>query len=234
MKTIKSITGMVVLSSSLLVTSAQAAVNLSGSYIGAHLGYGWSNLNDKNISKSAVSELLPGRTDNFSSSSNTHGVGGRLFSGYMVNDLVGIEVGYSIYSKSSSSAKIVRRNRRVELDATNKVTAVDLLGVYRLPVRSINNVTLNLKAGVAYVMNVYSVDVDVNSAGPEPLDRQRSNNFRPKFAVGADYALTDAINFGVTYELTTGRGTPYNLDGVGNSNYSPRLQLFTAGFSYGF
>ena len=232
MKIVKLTAFNVVLGSSLLLVSSQALSYQDSAYIGVQLGYGWSNLNDSKSSRRALDNALPGLSQSFSNSTTTGGVGGRVYGGYMVNEFLGVEAGFAAYAQGKSTADIRIGEDVLELDSKNRVTAIDLLGVYRLPVY--DRVSVDFKAGIAYVMSKYQVNSSFNGGPSVKEGSQSASTLRPKFAVGADYALSDNLFLGAAYEITPGNGEPFNAAAVGNSNYSPRLQLFTLGVRYDF
>ncbi len=239
MNKFKLLAGNAVVGSSLLLVSSAAMSLDTDAYLGAQLGYGFSHLNDKGVSNDIVNGIGQDQVESISNSSSTGGVGGRVYGGVMFNEFIGVEGGFAAYSRGNSTTDANIAGQSLQLKAKNDVTAIDALGVYRLPVY--DRVSVNLKAGIALVMSKYELHSTVNGENPVKEGSQRANTIRPKFAVGADYELTNNLSIGAAYEITPGNGNPFDVSDVGedvvvegNNRYSPRLQLFTVNVMYSF
>lgn len=209
-------------------------------YAGIQLGMGFVDINDENAITSALSSVTGNVT---SYSSSTKGFAGRLYGGYIFNDIVSAELGFAKYNNADSSAHSSLAGDTVTTSATNKTTAIDLLAVYSLPVTT--DVKIHLKAGFAYVMNRYEIAATVNNGQGGRIDsRETTHKIRPKFAVGADYDLTefvDNLSVGLSYEITQGSGRPFSSsvsggDAIirGNNSYTPMVQMLSLDVKYTF
>ena len=215
------------LSAVIMTPSAHSAVD-GTPYAGVQLGYGITHLSDSGAIRNALEDIVD--VDAFSGTSHSNVFSGRVYGGYMFTDYLGLEGGYTYSSlaKSSSNATILATN--VNVKGENRTNVFDILAVYRVPV--MDKLSLNLKAGGALVLNEYSASVE----GVQ-IDSQKATTLRPKFGIGMDYAMTDSIDMGLSYEITPGTGDPFKSNGEvikGNSGFAPTLQLISANLRYSF
>lgn len=205
-------------------------------YGGVNGGYQFTLLNDESLSKSALRTLTG---EHSSYSSNASGGYARIHAGFnYINDL-GFELGYSFFDSSKSTVRSSILSVPINAHATNKVSSVDLLGVYRYDVAE--GLGVNLKAGIAYVMNKYEVKSALGGDQEVKLLSSNSKNVRPKVALGLDYEVYEDVIIGVSYDFIAGRGKPYSFDRESmeldlpkNSNYSPTIHAVSVGIMYTF
>lgn len=207
-------------------------------YTGLQLGANSTELNDDKVSKTfMIDDLLFPPDTPFNTNTDKSGFAGRIYGGYQFLPYLGLEVGYAKYSNADSSIQNVPQladEGITKLSAKNKVSAIDAMAVFTLPVTQ--KVFLNAKAGVAYVFNQYELDISLDNNDSDELLKTRT--FRPKFAIGADYYFTDRLALGLAYEMTLGQGEPYQVDALaeqpilGNSSFSPRLQMLALNLKY--
>ena len=194
-----SLTKNIALTSVLVAALGSTSVFAYGTpYIGAQLGYGTTHIKkDFNTSGVSVDE---------------NGLAGRIYAGYpVISDMFAVELGYAKYSDVTIKID----------DGPNsklKTSAIDLLGVVRVPVAN-DSFSINAKAGAAYVMH------SVKTSG---FSSDTDRNFRPKVAVGADYNLNDNVAVGVAYDYTFGTGTS------NENHYNPDLSILSANVTYSF
>lgn len=227
------------LSMTSLTTLASQDTKQSPYYAGLQLGVGIVDIKDENTITSTLSSLTGSST---SYSSSTKGFAGRIYGGVMFNDTISAEIGIAKYNNADSSARSTQLGTTIASSSTNKTTAVDVLGVYSIPVTP--EVKVHLKAGFAYVMNKYEVSAMVNGQDAGISNSQSTSRVQPKLAVGADYDLTgviDNMSVGISYEFTKGSGRPLksSADGGvvvvnGNRKYTPKLQMVALDVKYTF
>lgn len=220
---------------------SSAALALEGDkYLGVEGGFSWTQLNDSGAARNAINGIIESQTRlDISSSRDSTNFSGRVYAGYMLADYFGVEFGYAKYGTSKSVTTLRRYNSDFTINAENSISAFDLLGVYRIPVKP--GISINAKAGMAYVISRYEVSTEFERSGKEKVGSQNNKNIRPKFGIGADFSVADDISIGASYEITLGKGQPYTIDGkgqdaiaTGNGNYSPLIQMLSLGVRYEF
>lgn len=239
MKKVKMLSGLLALGMSSALVSSHADTSDNGAYLGVDLGMSFANLNDSgNASRSLRDIVGPGLSLDITSSTRSTNFSGRLYAGYMIIDNVGIEFGYSNYGTSHTNTNLNINDGKIGLESSAQLSAFDVLGVYRYEVYQ--GVSINAKAGLALVLNKYEVTGHVGDVS-EKIDTFSNKNIRPKLGAGAEFAIADDLNIGVSYEVTFGNNKPYNTSGTGyefeangNKNYSPLIQMVTLGLRYEF
>lgn len=220
---------------------SSAAFALEGkTYLGIEGGFSWTQLNDSGAARGAINDLVESQTRlDITSSRDSTNFSGRVYAGYMLADYFGVEFGYAKYGSSKSATTLSRMSGDFTLHADNNISAFDLLGVYRIPVK--DGVSINAKAGMAYVVSRYEVSAELERAGKTTVGSQNNKNIRPKFGIGAEFAVADDLSIGASYEITLGKGQPYTIQGkgldvtaTGNNNYSPLIQFLSLGVRYEF
>lgn len=220
----------------LTTAAAHAELGDSQYYIGAQVGMGFTNLNDKDATIRGL-ESITGQHASYSN--RPVSVTGRVYAGYMITPIVGVESGYGVFSRTKSSGSSTLGENTIDSHATNNVSSFDLLGVYAFPFTP--ELTVSLKAGGAIVMNKYKVSATVDGADVGINDSQSSTTFRGKFGITADYKVHRNTALGLSYEITQGSGKPFStrVDGNdlivdGNKRYSPMFQVVSLDVKYTF
>ena len=215
--------------------SAYAGEAPSRYYAGIQAGIGTSNINDRNSVLYAASSITTS-TPRYSKS--TSGFAGRVYAGNKVNNSLSVEVGYTKYSNADSTTSGQFFNQTLSGRATLKTSSFDLLGVYTLPVT--HRLSANLKGGFAYVLSEYNLSLTVPGTQIASINRH-SRSIQPKLGASTDYLITDNIALGVSYDVTTGTGRPFdiNTNSLGsniysNNDYSPLLQTLSVDVKYIF
>ena len=205
-------------------------------YAGFQLGYGFVDLNDESLAKRTLTTVTSGPSKYTDSSSATFG---RIYGGYMFMDNVGLELGYSLHDRYSSYTNSNYELVSIDADATDDVHSFDILGVYSVPVTP--DITVNVKAGINYVMNTYKISAKINGEDVGLSLNKSTKNVRPKLALATDYKIYDNIGLGLSYEVTQGKGSPYSASVIGQdvfinskSDYSPFIQVVSLDVKYIF
>ncbi len=202
-------------------------------YLGASAGFAHSVLNDESEAKSAIGNLT-GSSASYSDSVNKGF--GRVFAGYNIVNNMGVEVGYSFYQDSSSQVKSNIYGLPVSAKSTNETNAIDLLGVYRFAVQ--DDISVNFKAGAAYVINKYKVKGDGVLVESDILS-SNTKNIVPKLGVGIDYIINEQVAVGASYDYLMGFNKPFKSNNrtgelKKESTYSPQIHSLSVGVTYSF
>lgn len=209
--------GAAIASSFMLVTLANAATQ--GAYVGVGLGASKINADSTSMFKNNTTTIGTATTQ-------SSGVGGKLFGGYNFNPYFGVEANYAAYAGTTNKANVASNNA----SAKYTMSAISLVGKAYLPIQQFNLYALG---GVA---EVYS-KVDYKNSNTKAITL--SNNLkqgssttrqlRPVYGVGASYDVTPHVNTGLEFS---------HIQGSGNTNTSakaiPSANLLTLTAAYNF
>jgi hypothetical protein len=214
----------------LLMGTANAAV--SGAYVGASVGYSTSNapkITDDIDSESLYDYRI------IDSSVASNGLAGRVFVGYNFNPYLGLELGLARYADLQYKYSVVvsgpgESAQYNEKDTYNFVAA-DLLGKAYLPIGE-SGVSLYALGGAAGVF------VRTESASNDDAESESSylsdafgdtlgyTVLRPKFGVGASYAINQSISTNLEFSRIQGKGN------LGDNDYVPNLDMTSLSLTY--
>lgn len=223
----KTFISLVIGATSLISASAYAAT--PGFYLGAQAGYGkvdegvdiYSNLASPNNRNTEKSE---------------NGIAGRLSAGYNFNSYVGVEAGYTQFSRDHYKVE----NPGLWMDELNlKTHAWDIVAKGYLPFGNFSQQLCGFngfaKLGVAYITHSYD---EVNFEGGKIPGRQyqyssdSSRNWRPTYGLGLAYNINQNIALDVSWTRIDGKGD-LKKD-IKFADFSPTIDFYAIGLTYTF
>ncbi len=210
--------GAAIASSFMFVSLAHAAT--PGAYAG--IGLGASNINNASKSMFQSTTGTAGKA-----TTQSGGLGGKLFGGYNFNQNFGLEANVAEYAPTTNKMTLGSSTA----SAKYKMTAISLVAKGYLPVKE--DFDLYALGGAA---EVYSkVNYSNNSNGAIALNSNLQTGshtirkLRPVIGVGADYNINSHVTTGLEFS---------HIQGIGNTNTSanaiPSANMLTLTAAYNF
>jgi opacity protein-like surface antigen len=183
-------------------TAFAAPTDSAGYYIGANLGYSSMDMGN-------IRNLVP--ADSYTAT----GLAFNLHGGYMLNQYVGAELGYSSYGDASASRAGVKEltMKQHSFDATAK-------GVYRFNPQWAGFA----KAGFAYT-TLNTTIYTQSTAGSQ---------IAPLVGLGAAYDVTPNITLNASWSVTIGTRNVYAVDNAKSMIAPATVNVFYGGLDYHF
>lgn len=170
-------------------------------------------------------------------SNHDNGLAGRLFTGYNINEFIGIEAGLAKYAQSTSKYNLTAAQLNlpnitsVNTTLRNNLTVFDVVGKAYLPIQN-SGFNLYGLAGLAYVHDsAEAKGVAIASNGNVGYSKfsATQNSVHPIYGVGASYDIPNS-NFVTNLELTRLQGSA-NLFG---NKKAPNANMLTFNIAYNF